>query len=175
MGRLLAMHGADVVKVETRSGEAMRASRRFVGDDPDQTWSHFELRMMRGKSSISLDLDKSAEDRKTFEGLVAASDVFWTNLRPDSAERRHVDADTLMALNPRLVYASITGLGLPANGEGEFAAMPAFDILVQGLAGLLGRNADATGKPVYNGLPQPTRAPACSVHSASYWASDSAT
>jgi crotonobetainyl-CoA:carnitine CoA-transferase CaiB-like acyl-CoA transferase len=79
--------------------------------------------------------------------------VFWTNLRPDSAARRRVDPETLTALNDRLVYASLTGFGLPANGEGEFADMPAFDILIQGLTGLLGRNADDDGKPVYNGLP----------------------
>lgn len=150
---LLALHGADVVKVETRGGEAMRASRPYVGPEPDDSWSHFELRMMRGKSSVSLDLDRSSDDRVLFERLVSAADVFWTNLRQDSAERRRVDVDTLMALNPRLVYASLTGFGLSGNGEGEFAAMPAFDILVQGLTGLLGRNADDDGKPVYNGLP----------------------
>lgn len=150
---LLSLHGADVVKVETHGGEAMRASRPFVGPESDDDWSHFELRMMRGKSSVSLDLDGCAEDRVLFERLVAAADAFWTNLRPDSAERRRVDAATLMALNPRLVYASLTGFGLPGNGEGEFAAMPAFDILVQGLTGLLGRNAEDDGKPVYNGLP----------------------
>ncbi|WP_157988090.1 CaiB/BaiF CoA transferase family protein [Jiangella endophytica] len=150
---LLALHGADVVKVETPSGEAMRRSRPLVPAGDDQTWSHFALRMMRGKRSISLDLDGSKDDRSAFEELVGLADVFWTNLRPRSARRRRVDAQTLTALNPRLVYVSVTGFGLPENGEGEFSDVPAFDILVQGLAGMLDRNADEYGRPAYNGLP----------------------
>ncbi|GGM76157.1 CaiB/BaiF CoA transferase family protein [Dactylosporangium sucinum] len=150
---LLALHGADVVKVETRSGEAMRGSRPLIRSGVDEEWSHFALRMMRGKGSIALDIDGTAEDRAAFEGLVRRADVFWTNLRPPSAVRRKVDAASLMDLNPRLVYVTVTGFGLPENGEGEYSGMPAFDILVQGLAGLLDRNADEQGRPTYNGLP----------------------
>jgi crotonobetainyl-CoA:carnitine CoA-transferase CaiB-like acyl-CoA transferase len=150
--QLLALHGADVVKVETPAGEAMRASKPFIPVDTDTSWSHFELRMMRGVSSVVLDLDRPA-DRATFERMVAAADVFWTNLRPESARRRRVDWPALRPVNPRLVYASMTGFGLPENGVGEFASLPAFDILVQGLSGLLSRNSDPDGTPVYNGLP----------------------
>lgn len=149
---LLALHGADVVKVETPSGEAMRPSRPLVGEPASAAWSHFELRMMRGKRSVALDLE-SDEGRATFERLVAAADVFWTNLRPESAARRRLDPDAMLAVNDQLVYASLTGFGLPENGGGEFASLPAFDILVQGVTGLLHRNADSDGTPVYNGLP----------------------
>ncbi|GAC1574571.1 MAG: CaiB/BaiF CoA-transferase family protein [Candidatus Dormibacteria bacterium] len=147
---LLAMHGADVVKVETGKGEAMRSSRPFLPVGADESWSHFELRMLRGMSSIALDLET---ERDLFERLVGAADVFWTNLRPASATRRGVDWERLRNVNPKLVYASLTGFGLPENGDGEFGGLPAFDILVQGLAGLLGRNAESDGTPVYNGLP----------------------
>jgi CoA:oxalate CoA-transferase len=150
--QLLGLHGADVVKVETPAGEAMRASKPHIPVSDDLSWSHFELRMMRGTSSVVLDLDQPA-DRVVFEQLVAAADVFWTNLRPESARRRGIDWPVLQAVNPRLVYASLTGFGLPENGVGEFGSLPAFDILVQGLAGLLSRNSDADGTPVYNGLP----------------------
>ncbi|MEU0482125.1 CoA transferase [Streptosporangium sp. NPDC006013] len=149
---LLALHGADVVKVEPPSGEAMRASHPMLETDGGQTWSHFEVRMMRGKGSIGLALDEP-DDRELFERLIGAADVFWTNLRPESALRRKVDPDTIRGLNDRIVYASLSGFGLPRNGEGEFGAMPAFDILVQGLGGLMGRNAEEDGTPVYNGLP----------------------
>jgi CoA:oxalate CoA-transferase len=148
---LLALHGADVVKVETSTGEAMRTSRPMLGD-AEEAWSHFELRMMRGKSSIVLDLAQE-EGRATFEDLVRAADVFWTNLRPQSAEKRGLDPDSLAAINPKLVYAALSGFGRPENGEGELGSLPAFDILVQGVAGLLHRNADDGGTPVYNGLP----------------------
>jgi formyl-CoA transferase len=150
--QLLALHGADVVKVETPAGEAMRTSKPLIPVEGDISWSHFELRMMRGASSVVLDPDKPA-DRKTFEGLIQAADVFWTNLRPASARRRRVDWTTLRLVNPRLVYASLTGFGLPENGVGEYAFLPAFDILIQGLSGLLSRNSDPDGIPVYNGLP----------------------
>jgi CoA:oxalate CoA-transferase len=149
---LLALHGADVVKVETGAGEAMRASKPFLPVGDGEQWSHFELRMMRGMSSVVLDVNDAA-DRADFEQLVGAADVFWTNLRPDSAQRRRVDWPTLRAINPRLVYASVTGFGLPDNGEGEFGDLPAFDILVQGLTGLLARNAAPDGTPTYSGVP----------------------
>jgi CoA:oxalate CoA-transferase len=149
---LLALHGADVVKVETGAGEAMRHSKPFLPVADGEQWSHFELRMLRGMSSIALDLE-DGQDRDTFERLVAATDVFWTNLRPESAKRRRVDWPTLQQINPRLVYASLTGFGLPENGEGEFGDLPAFDILVQGLTGLLARNADPEGTPTYGGVP----------------------
>lgn len=148
---VLAMHGADVVKVETPAGEAMRTSRPLVPVGSDEHWSHFELRMMRGISSIVLDL-ADQRDRDLWRELVGSADAFWTNLRPESAVRRGLDWSTLKVLNPRLVYASLSGFGLPENGVGEFAGLPAFDILVQGLAGLLARNAAEDGTPVYNGL-----------------------
>ena len=152
--QLLALHGADVVKVEPTSGEASRSSRPYVlaDDGGSETWSHFELRMMRGVSSVVLDLDM-ADDRRVFDELVSATDIFWTNLRAESARRRDVDWEHLQRLNRQLVYVSLTGFGLVENGEGEFSGQPAFDILVQGLAGLLSRNADQEGTPHYNGLP----------------------
>jgi CoA:oxalate CoA-transferase len=150
--QLLTLHGADVVKVESGKGEAMRVSKPLLPVADGEQWSHFELRMMRGMSSIELNLDGD-EDRRTFEQLVGAADVFWTNLRPESAKRRGVDWPTLQQVNPRLVYASLTGFGLPENGEGEFGDLPAFDILVQAVTGLLARNADAEGTPAYNGVP----------------------
>jgi crotonobetainyl-CoA:carnitine CoA-transferase CaiB-like acyl-CoA transferase len=149
---LLAMHGADVVKVETPAGEAMRGSSPFLGEADGAMWSHFELRMMRGKRSVALDLSDDA-DRRTFERLVEATDVFWTNLRPESAARRRVDPETLLLVNDRLVYTSLSGFGRPENGAGQLTSLPAFDILVQAASGLLHRNADPDGTPVYNGLP----------------------
>jgi CoA:oxalate CoA-transferase len=149
---LLALHGADVVKVETGTGDAMRVSKPFVPVGDGEHWSHFELRMMRGMSSIMLDLADQT-DLATFRGLVGAADVFWTNLRPESAKRRNLDWPTLQAINRRLVYASLTGFGLPENGEGEFGSLPAFDILAQGVTGLLARNANPDGTPAYSGVP----------------------
>jgi formyl-CoA transferase len=149
---LLALHGADVVKVEPEAGEAMRSSRPMVEIGDDRTVSHFELRMMRGVSSVVLDLASDA-GRADLDDLVRAADVFWTNLRPESALRRRLDWATLKETNPRLVYTSLSGFGLPENGVGEFSGLPAFDILIQGAAGLLARNASADSTPEYNGLP----------------------
>jgi CoA:oxalate CoA-transferase len=149
---LLALHGADVVKVEPPAGEAMRSSRPLVEVEPGRTVSHFELRMMRGVGSVLLDLG-SRTGRASFEDMLRAADVFWTNLRPESAVRRELDWATLRQVNPQLVYTSLSGFGLPENGTGEFTGLPAFDILIQGAAGLLARNASGDGTPTYNGLP----------------------
>jgi formyl-CoA transferase len=148
---LLALHGADVVKVEMPGrGDVLRSAGPFTGAEASRR-SHGEIRLMRGKRSIELDLREPA-GREVLRRLLRKADVFWTNLQPSSLERLGFDWESARSVNPRLVYASITGFGLPSKGDVR-ADYPAFDIIIQSLAGLLMRNAGPDGAPEYNGIP----------------------
>jgi crotonobetainyl-CoA:carnitine CoA-transferase CaiB-like acyl-CoA transferase len=106
---ILADWGADVVKIEAPGGDPMRAFFQLsTGSKVDRN-PPFDLDN-RGKRSVVLDVRKP-EGRAALETLLASADVFVTNLRPDALARLGLDAETLTARHPRLVYASITGYG----------------------------------------------------------------
>ena len=115
----LADMGADVVKVESPEGDAFRELPGFFG------WN-------RGKRSISVDL-KTPEGRAIVERLATGGDVFMENMRPGVAERLGVGWTRFAALNPRLVYCSVTAFG--STGPG--AQRPGFDPIFQALGGLM--------------------------------------
>lgn len=126
-GLLLSDLGAEVVKIEDpRGGDPFRGWGR--GDGYGSTFIAFN----RGKRSVTLNLQHPkglAAARK----LIAGADVFIENFRPGVAERLGIGHAAMAAANPRLVYCSITGLGR----DGPYAERPAFDIVGQGLSGLL--------------------------------------
>jgi len=115
----LADMGADVVKVESPEGDSFRELPGFFG------WN-------RGKRSISVDL-KTPEGRAIVERLATGGDVFMENMRPGVAERLGVGWTRFAALNPRLVYCSVTAFG--STGPG--AERPGFDPIFQALGGLM--------------------------------------
>lgn len=151
---LLAMHGAEVVKIEQPgAGDPLRTDAPYY-DRAQQRYAHGEVRLMRDKQSVALDLRQEA-GLQLFYRLVKEADVFWTNLRPTAACRLRIAPDVLQALNPRLVYASLSGFGLPGGPDEpppQFGDEPAFDIIIHALTGLMSRNADPDGTPVYNGV-----------------------
>ena len=149
---LLAMHGAEVVKIEQPgSGDPLRTDAPYL-DPKAKRYAHGEIRLMRDKKSVALDL-RSPAGRQLFYRLVKEADVFWTNLRPGAAQRLGAAPEVLQALNPRLVYASLSGFDLPEAGKDSmFGDEPAFDTIIQGLTGLMSRNADPDGTPIYNGI-----------------------
>ena len=118
-GAILADWGADVIKVEPIAGDPFRSIGWLYGPDTNPP---FELDN-RGKRSIALDYGSEA-GRAVMRDLVERADVFVSNLRPGGLERAGLDWDTLAAVNPRLVYASITGYGL----EGPDRDRPAYDM-----------------------------------------------
>jgi len=125
--RHLADLGADVVKVEPPGGDLARGYDSVVaGDSAYFAWANY------GKRSIVLDL-RSPEGRGDFERLVGRADVLIHNLGPGSMNRLGFDHDHLSALNPRLINCSISGYGL----SGPMAQRKAFDLIVQGEAGLM--------------------------------------
>lgn len=122
--------GADVIKVEPPgSGEWTRT--RPIGDAWIGDMNTSYLSLNRNKRSIAINL-KSAEGYQLFAELVKAADVLVGNFRPEVCRRLRVDFESIHAINPRLVYCSITGFG----AEGPWSSHPGQDLLVQAFSGL---------------------------------------
>jgi len=118
-GMLLADHGADVVKIEPPGGDPRRGTPGY------DTW-------LRGRRSAELDLHDAA-DRATFLALARTADVVIESFSPGVTERLGIDAETLLAANPRLVHCSITAYGARTS----FRDRPGYDALVSARVGTL--------------------------------------
>lgn len=125
-GMLLADLGADVIKVEQPgTGDPFRSFKGELYSPHFQTYN-------RNKRSVTID-PKNPEDLAVLDRLVEDADVFIQNFRPGVADRLKVDAARLQAINPALVYASISGFG----SEGPERDRPAFDTVAQAASGFL--------------------------------------
>jgi crotonobetainyl-CoA:carnitine CoA-transferase CaiB-like acyl-CoA transferase len=125
-GMLLADLGATVIKIEQpKVGDPFRAFRGELYSPHFQTYN-------RNKKSITLDT-RIPQDLAVFDALLANADVFIQNFRPGVANKIGVSESRLRALNPRLVYASISGFGT----EGPDRNRPAFDTVAQAVSGFL--------------------------------------
>ncbi|MFD8568408.1 CaiB/BaiF CoA transferase family protein [Streptomyces sp. NPDC059639] len=134
---LLADLGADVVKVEPPAGD----DARHLGPFRDGESVYF-AQLNRGKRSIVLDL-KNPDDHALLLRLAAQADVLVENYRPGVAERLGIDHAALAAVNPRLVYASISGFGQ----SGPMRSYPAYDLIVQAMSGLMAGTGTPDGPP----------------------------
>jgi crotonobetainyl-CoA:carnitine CoA-transferase CaiB-like acyl-CoA transferase len=125
-GMLLGDLGADVIKVEApNTGDPFRAFKNGLYSPHYQTYN-------RNKRSITLDT-KGEEDRKVFDQLIADADVYIQNFRPGVADRLGAGEARLRALNPKLIYCSISGFG----STGPAANRPAYDTVAQAASGFL--------------------------------------
>jgi crotonobetainyl-CoA:carnitine CoA-transferase CaiB-like acyl-CoA transferase len=106
---IMADWGAEVIKVESPEGDPMRRFFDTIGSDQDAN-PIFELDN-RGKRAVVLDI-RSDLGRDALKALAATADIFLTNVRPAALARAGVDYETLKAINPRLIYCSLTGYGL---------------------------------------------------------------
>ncbi|HEV8473898.1 MAG TPA: CaiB/BaiF CoA-transferase family protein [Methylomirabilota bacterium] len=140
---LLADMGADVVKIEPPGGEHTRREREMAAGV-----SASFLAVNRNKRSIVLDL-KHADGVAVLKRLVATADVLVENYRPGVARRLGVDWDTLAALNPRLIYCSISGFGQ----TGPYADRGGYDLIAQGMSGIMSATGRDGGAPVKVGVP----------------------
>jgi formyl-CoA transferase len=139
--------GADVIKVEPPDGDLSRslggASLRTRGDD---SATFFALN--RNKRSIVLNL-KLDTDRNVFMALARTADVLVESFRPGVTKRLGVDYDALARTNPRLVYASISGFGQ----TGPYADRPGFDLIAQGMSGIMSVTGEPNAAPLKCGVP----------------------
>src|SRR5512145_2525475 len=134
--RQLAEFGATVIKVESR-------------EQDDFTRDEFDFQNLhRNKRSMTLDL-KHPRGVEILKKLVARADVLVENFRPDVKHRLGIDYDTLSAINPRLVYASISGFGQ----SGPYSDRPGFDQIAQGMGGLMSITGLPGQGPVRVGIP----------------------
>ena len=140
---LLADLGADVIKIERpETGDDTRGwGPPFVGGD-----AAYFLSLNRNKRSVALDLSTD-EGRSVARRLALASDVVVENFRPGLMERFGLDHATLARDHPGLVYCSLT-----AFGEGDPAARPGYDIIVQALSGLMSFTGHPGGEPTKVGV-----------------------
>lgn len=143
--RLLDL-GARVIKVERPDGGDL--SRRLYLSDTeiggDSTIFHA---INRGKESLAIDM-KNPDDLASLRRLIARADVLIQNFRPGVIGRLGLDYDSVRALNPRLVYASISGFG----EQGPWVTRPGQDLLAQARSGVMWLNGDAGQGPVPFGL-----------------------
>jgi len=116
---MLADLGADVVKVEAIEGDSFRELSGFYG------WN-------RGKRSLAVNL-KEPDGRAIVHRLAQHADVVMENMRPGVVERLGVDYETLRAINPRLIYSTVTAFG----SDGPYKDRPGFDPLLQAMGGLM--------------------------------------
>jgi crotonobetainyl-CoA:carnitine CoA-transferase CaiB-like acyl-CoA transferase len=141
--RQLADWGADVISIEAPEG-VDGADGGFGGarHGPDFQNLH------RNKRSLTLDL-KSKDGIEILKKLVADADVVVENFRPDVKKRLGIDYEALSAINPRLVYGSISGFGQ----DGPYAKRPGFDQIAQGMGGLMSITGLPGQGPVRVGIP----------------------
>jgi CoA:oxalate CoA-transferase len=140
---LMAEMGARVIKVEPpKGGDDARAYGPYVHGR-----STYFASVNRGKESIALDL-KAEGDRKVFEKLLAKADVVVENFRPGTMEKLGYGWETLHAKYPKLIYASASGFG----HTGPNSKDPAYDMVVQGLGGIMSITGHEGAPPARVGM-----------------------
>lgn len=139
---MLAELGARVIKVENPDGGD--DSRHFMPFHDGM--SAYFASLNRGKESIALDL-KAEADRSVFIELVRRGDVLVENFRPGTLERLGLGYGRLRELNPRLIYAAVSGFG----HTGPWSKKPAYDMIVQAMGGLMSVTGQVGGPPTKAG------------------------
>jgi crotonobetainyl-CoA:carnitine CoA-transferase CaiB-like acyl-CoA transferase len=143
-GVILADLGAEVIKIEPPAGDA----NRNPAIAPLASESTVHLFMNRNKKSVSLNL-KEAEGRAVFYRLAEQADIVIDNFRPGVMTKLGIDHDQLTKYNPDIITVSVTGFG----EYGPRRDHPAFDLVVQALAGHLHLTGDPDGPPARVGIP----------------------
>ncbi len=143
---LLADLGADVIKVEPP--EAGDQTRGAMGFKLKGTDSMGFLNLNRNKRSIALNL-KNPGGKAAFLKLAESADVVIENYRPGVVKRLGIDYETVSAINPRIIYASISGFGQ----TGPWADRPGFDLMAQAMSGVMSVTGQPGGPPLKAGVP----------------------
>ncbi len=139
---MLVEQGADVIKIEPPTGDDYRHIGPFLKDGSSGLFEKVNC----GKRSITLDLAKD-EDHAVALALAAEADVLVENFRPGVATKLGIGFEALHTLNPKLIYASISGFGQ----TGPMAQRPAYDIIIQAMSGIMAVTGEPGGPPTLIG------------------------
>lgn len=142
-GMLLADLGAEVIKIEAPEGGdiARRISPHFVGEH-----NAYFASLNRNKRSVCLDL-ASEEGQRQLAELASGAHGLITNMRPAVIKKLGLTYDSLKSCNPKIACLALTGYGL----DGPYAERPAYDYVIQALAGIMALTGDPDGPPVKTG------------------------
>ncbi|MBW2423574.1 MAG: CoA transferase [Deltaproteobacteria bacterium] len=144
--QLLALLGAEVLKVEPLGGESGRHGRPMVGEhDGSETGSTF-VRNNLAKESIAIDL-KSERGRDLFLDLAARVDAVVENFRPGTVDKLGIGYDAVRARNPEVIYLSISGFGNRTNPPSPYRERAAYAPIVEAMAGLYEYARDGDDPP----------------------------
>ena len=139
--QIMADHGADVIKVESKSGDI---GRFLAGRGHTEGMSPKYLHLNRNKRSISLDL-KDEAGKAVLLRLLESADVLLWNVRPASMERLGLSYEAVKKIKPDIIYCGMFGFGQ----DGCYREMPAYDSIIQGVSGVADLNRRTTGAPAY--------------------------
>jgi len=149
---LLAQAGAQVIKVEPPgTGEWARRHASIPNDIGERAPLNF-IALNRGKLGVTLNL-KHARGKDAFKKLAAVSDVLVENYRPGALKELGLDYDVLKAINPRLIYASISGFGKRSDLRGPYSEWTAHNPSAQAMSGLMDGSREPGGRPMQVAAP----------------------
>jgi crotonobetainyl-CoA:carnitine CoA-transferase CaiB-like acyl-CoA transferase len=148
--QMLADFGAEVIKIEKPGeGDDTRGwGPPFLKNaDGSRGDAAYFLSTNRGKTSVCIDM-ASAEGQKLIRALAAKSDVVIENFKVGGLKKYGLDYDSLKAINPKLIYCSITGFGQ----DGPYAQRAGYDFMIQGMAGIMSVTGEPDGQPMKVGV-----------------------
>lgn len=141
-GQTLADLGAEVIKIESPQGDDTRQwGPPFVDHDGETSAAYFHC-CNRGKKSVVIDF-RTPEGQAQVKKLIADADILIENFKVGGLAKYGLDYDSLSAINPRLIYCSITGFGQ----EGPYAKRAGYDYIIQGMSGLMSVTGEPDGQP----------------------------
>lgn len=141
--QLLADLGADVIKIETASGDPLRAQGEMVND-----FSWYFAGYNRNKRSVVLDL-RNEDGLHALTEILRTADVLVENFRPGVREAMGLTKENLESLNPDLIVCGISGFG----ADGPYAQRPAFDFIAQAMSGFMSVGGEPDGVGMRSGVP----------------------
>ena len=139
----LADLGAEVIHIEPPNGDDAREFGPFAGE-PDKNRSGYFISLNRNKKSVVLNL-RHERGKEILRRLLAVADVVVENYRPTTMEKLGFGWEEMQRINPRLIYASISGFGHDAPPE--YASRPSYDMVAQAYSGLMSITGPVEGPP----------------------------
>ena len=146
-GQLLADLGAEVIKIEHPNGDDTRQwGPPFITHEGETHAAYFHA-TNRGKSSIKIDFEQ-AKGQDQLKALIKDADIFIENFKVGGLAKYGLDFQSLIKINPRLIYCSITGFGQ----TGPYAKRAGYDFMIQGMGGIMDLTGELAGEPQKPGV-----------------------